>query len=366
MVQSRQQHSRSGPSAGRIALWVVLSLLALLIIGAGSVFLYVWNGLKPTASGEPVRIEIAKGASAFAVSDTLEKHGIIKNSFLFKYYLKAKNEGSHFQAGVYDLSPGMENDEIIAKLNSGDTVAEAMIRFTIPEGFTLLQIADKLSEEKLIDKAKFLALADSAPGWEGAESVKSIPADDKLHHRLEGYLFPETYELKKGSTEEDILKRMMAELDTKLNTLPEGWTDVLAERKLTLHQLLTIASLIEREVVVDEERPVVAGVIYNRLAKGMPLQIDATVQYLLDKPKERLYEKDLQIDSPYNTYKIDGLPPGPIASPSLSSIKAALYPEKNDYFYYVTKKDGSQTHLYAKTYKEHLKNIETSNQTAAK
>ncbi|WP_091186347.1 endolytic transglycosylase MltG [Paenibacillus catalpae] len=365
-MQSRQQHSKSGPSAGRIVMWVILSLLALLIIGAGSVFLYVWNGLKPTAAGEPVRIEIAKGASAIKVSDTLEEHGIIKNSFLFKYYLKAKNEGAHFQAGVYDLSPGMDNDAIIAKLNSGDTVAEEMIRFTIPEGYTLLQIADKLAEEKLIDKGKFMALADSAPGWEDAEAVKSIPVDDKLHHRLEGYLFPETYELTKGSTEEDILKRMMAELDTKLASLPDDWKDVLAERKLNLHQLITIASLVEREVVADEERPIVAGVIYNRLEEGMPLQIDATVQYLLDKPKERLFEKDLQIESPYNTYKINSLPPGPIASPSLASIKAALYPEKNDYFYYVTKKDGTQTHLFAKTYKEHLKNIETSNETAAK
>lgn len=366
MAQSRQQHSKSRPGAGRIALWVVLSLLALLIIGAGSVFLYVWNGLKPTAPGDIKRIEIAKGASAFEVSDTLEEQGIIKNSFLFKYYLKAKNEGSHFQAGIYDLAPGMNNDEIIAKLNSGDTVAEEMIRFTIPEGFTLLQIADKLAEEKLIDRTKFLTLADTTTNWGDEAAVKSIPADDKLHHRLEGYLFPETYELKKGSTEEDILKRMMAELDTKLDSLPEDWQDVLAERKLNLHQLLTIASLVEREVVVDEERPIVAGVIYNRLAEGMPLQIDATVQYLLDKPKERLMEKDLQIESPYNTYKVNGLPPGPIASPSIASIKAALYPEKNDFFYYVTKKDGTQTHLFAKTYKEHLNNIEKSNQTAAK
>jgi len=133
---------------------------------------------------------------------------------------------------------------------------------------------------------------------------------------------------------------------------------------MTFHDLLTIASLVEREVVVDEERALVAGVIYNRLEDGMKLQIDATVQYSLDKPKQRLYEKDLLIDSPYNTYEVEGLPPGPIASPSLESIKAALYPEKSEYFFYVTKKDGSQTHLFAKTYKEHLRNIDKSNQSA--
>ncbi|MUT67249.1 endolytic transglycosylase MltG [Paenibacillus sp. NEAU-GSW1] len=345
-------------------MWVVISLFSIFIIGAGSVFLYLWIGLQPTKAGEVKQVEIKKGSSAFAVSDVLEEQGIIKNSFLFKYYLKLKDEGDRFQAGVYELKPGMTNAEIIAKLNSGETVAEETIKFTIPEGFTLLQIADKLAEEKLIDKAAFLEAADKQSDWGDAEAIRSIPTDAKLHHRLEGYLFPETYEMKVDSTEADILQRMMEELDKKLADLPEGWEDVLAERKLSLHQLLTIASLVEREVVVDEERAVVAGVISNRLKKGMPLQIDATVQYLLDKPKERLMEKDLQVDSPYNTYKINGLPPGPIASPSFASIQAALYPEDTDFFYYVTKKDGSQTHLFAATYKEHLRNIEKSNQTA--
>ncbi|WP_420329405.1 endolytic transglycosylase MltG [Paenibacillus gorillae] len=361
---NQSARSSSGPRPARIGMWVVISLLSIMLIGAGSVSLYVWIGLKPTSAGEVKEIEIKKGSSAFAVADVLEEQGIIKNSFLFKYYLKLKKEGSRFQAGIYELKPGMKNDEIIAKLNSGETVAEKMIKFTIPEGFTLLQIADKLSQDKLIDKNVFMDLAEKQTTWGDAEAVRSIPDDAKLHHRLEGYLFPETYELKIGSTEADILQRMITELDKKLAQLPEGWEDVLAERKLTLHQLLTIASLVEREVVVKEERAVVSGIIRNRLEKGMPLQIDATVQYLLDKPKERLMEKDLQVESPYNTYKVKGLPPGPIANPSLASIQAALYPEKTDYYYYVTKKDGSQTHLFAVTYKEHLRNIEKSNKTA--
>jgi UPF0755 protein len=129
---------------------------------------------------------------------------------------------------------------------------------------------------------------------------------------------------------------------------------------LTLHQLLTIASLIEREAVLDEERPLIASVIYNRLKIGQPLQIDATIQYLFATPKERLFEKDLQIESPFNTYLHTGLPPGPISDSSFASIKAALYPETSDYFYYVTKKDGSHSHLFAKTFAEHQKNIEKS------
>jgi UPF0755 protein len=173
-------------------------------------------------------------------------------------------------------------------------------------------------------------------------------------------MFPETYEMKKGSTEEQIIARMLQETDRKLATLPEGWQDAMEESGKSLHEIMTIASLIEREVVVDEERALVSSVIYNRLAEPMRLQIDAAVQYALDEPKERLLTKDLEIDSPYNTYKNDGLPPGPIASPSLASIEAALFPAESDYLFYVTKKDGSQTHLFAKTYNEHLRNIDKS------
>jgi UPF0755 protein len=362
--QHLEQQSSSGPRKSRITLWVILSLLGIMIIGAGSVALYVWSSLKPTAAGEVQKLEIARGTSANEVAELLEKQGIIKNAFIFKYYLKLKDQGGRFQAGIYELSPGMKNDVIIAKLNAGDTVEAETIRFTIPEGFTVLQIADKLAEEKLINKEKFIGLIASEKNWGDAEAARAIPNNDKLHQRLEGYLFPETYELKKESTEEDIIKRMVLELDRKLAELPEGWMDVLEEKKMSFHDMLTIASLVEREVVVDEERALVSGIIYNRIADGMKLQIDATVQYSLDKPKERLYEKDLLVDSPYNTYKVEGLPPGPIASPSLKSIEAAIYPEKTEYFFYVTKKDGSQSHLFAKTYKEHLKNIEKSNQTA--
>ncbi len=359
----KPERQRTGPSSARITMWVIISLLSIMIIVAGSVAMYIWLSLQPTKNGEVIKLDIPKGSSANEISDTLEENGIIKNAFIFKYYLKLIDEGSGFQAGQYELHPGMNNESIIAKLNAGDTVAAEMIRFTIPEGFTVLQIADKLSTEGVVNKEKFLELAATSSAW-GAEATASIPAADLLHQRLEGYLFPETYEMKKGSTEEDIIKRMAAELDRKLAQLPEGWMDVMEERKLSLHQLLTIASIVEREVVVDEERALVSGVIQNRLEDGMRLQIDATVQYLLDKPKERLFNKDLEVDSPYNTYKVEGLPPGPIASPSLASIQAALYPEPSEYLFYVTKKDGTQTHYFAKTYAEHQRNITRSGQTA--
>lgn len=357
-------NSRAPISRGRVALLVILSLMLLLAAAAGGVAWYVRHGLQPTEEGPPIRIEIPSGTSAFGIADLLEEQGIIRDSFLFKYYMRYKDEGSRFKAGVYDLAPGMTRDEVIEVLNEGRTVAEETFRFTIPEGYTVRQIADKLASEGLVDADAFAALADAEATRSWSASAAGVPDDPNLAHRFEGYLFPETYEMKAGSDEAAILKRMMTELDRKLEELPEGWESVLEERGLTLHELLTIASLIEREVVVAEERPLVAGVIYNRLDKEMPLQIDATVQYALGKPKERLFEKDLEIDSPYNTYRIPGLPPGPIASPSLSAIRAALEPEPSDYLFYVTKKDGSQTHLFARTYDEHLRNIRISKDTA--
>lgn len=353
-----------GPRKGRITFWVITTILGLMIIIAGSTYLYIWNGLRPTSSGDAVKVELKQKSTPFQFAEMLEEKGIIRNAFLFKYYLRYKKEGPHFQAGVYELSPGMDKQAIIAKLNAGDTVKAETIRFTIPEGYTVTQIADKLSEAGYADKAGFLALVDKDQAWPDTDASKNIPKDANLRHRLEGYLFPETYEIPKDSKPEAIITRMLQELDRKLDALPENWEDGLAANDVNFHQMMTVASLVEREVVVDEERPIVAGIIYNRLKIGMPLQIDATVQYLLDKQKERLMESDLQVDSPYNTYKVKGLPPGPIASPSLKSIEAALFPKKTDYYYYVTKKDGSQSHLFAETLKQHNQNIAKSNQTA--
>lgn len=359
--KKRRKHQK--PRSWLINLWVFVSLVGIMALVAGGAAFYVWNKLEPTAKGETKQVTISRGMSANSVADLLEENGIIKSGFVFSYYLKLKNEGSKFQAGTYELRPGMDKSEVIAKLNAGDTIAEETIRFTIPEGFTVLQIADKLAADGLINKDKFLELAETDRAWGDAEAIHSLPKTDKLHKRLEGYMFPETYEMKKNSTEEDIIIRMLTETDRKLSALSEGWQDAMETSGRTLHEILTIASLVEREVVVDEERALVAGVIYNRLSNPMRLQIDATVQYALDTPKARLSLSDLEINSPYNTYKIDGLPPGPIASPSIASIEAALYPADTKYLFYVTKKDGSQTHLFAETFKEHQKNIALSEKT---
>ncbi|MCE5171757.1 endolytic transglycosylase MltG [Paenibacillus profundus] len=345
---------------------VLLAIILVVALAAGGGTWYIWNGMKPLPKEErDITVTIDQGTGTAKIASQLEAEGVIRNALIFKGYLKWSKEGTRFQAGTYAFQAGTTFDEIIAKLNQGDVVPEEMIRFTIPEGFTIEQVADTLSKDGIVDKAEFMQLADDT-AWltDTSSMVQAIPDNDKLRHKLEGYLFPETYELKKDSSAKDIITRMIQETEKRLTEASPSWETDMKKQGLTLHELMTVASLIEREVVVDAERGLVAGVIYNRVGEGMKLQIDATVQYALDKPKERLYYKDLEIDSPYNTYKIEGLPPGPIAGPSVASIEAALHPKQSDYFYYVTKKDGTGSHLFAKTFAEHQRNIEKSKQTA--
>lgn len=331
----------------------------LLVLAVAGAAVYVWNGMQPVKKSDVlVEFTIERGMGTIQIAELLEEKALIKNDLIFMAYLKWKEQGSRFQAGNYVITPGTSNDDLIAMFNNGDVVKEEMVRFTIPEGYTVEQLANKLDKEGIVDGEVLLQLANQSSSADAA-FIDMISTNSEMKHALEGYLFPETYELKKGITEADIIKTMTTQLLKKLNTI-NNWEQDLKERGLTLHELLTIASLVEREVVADHERSLVAGIIYNRLNKGQKLEIDATVQYALDQPKERLYYKDLEVKSPYNTYLIEGLPPGPICSPSLASIEAALHPESSEYFFYVTKKDGSQEHLFATTYKEHLSNIEKS------
>lgn len=344
---------------GRAGIWIILVVLIVIAAGIG----YGWNAMQPTAaSDQVVPYTLKQGTSTATVADELAQNGLIKNALAFKVYLKMKSEGSEFKAGDYEFTPGLTYDQIITKLDNAEVVVPKTMKFTIPEGYTVTQIADKLSEAGYVDRDAFMKLVDDPSSLKLAQELK-VPTGDGILHPLEGYLFPATYDLPIESTESDIIANMLLATRTKLRSI-DNLDAQLKERNLTVHQLLTEASLVEREVVVPEERAQVAGVIDNRLKQKMKLQIDATVQYALGKQKERLLYSDLKIDSPYNTYLHEGLPPGPIANPGLDAIKAALAPEASEYLYYVTKKDGTGGHLFAKTYQEHLKNIETSKSTA--
>lgn len=312
-------------------------------------------------SNQSVRIAMEPGTSPKMLAMKLEEAGLIRSDTVFTAYLRWKQEGSRFQAGVYEWAPGVSLNGMISDLNTGKTVKTERLRITIPEGFTVVQIANRIAEFKGTDVGQVLELLNTVSDWNSV-SIASIPVIPGMKYRLEGYLFPETYELGKDATVREIVQKMVTELDKRLTQLPAGWQDKLKERGLTFHQMLTMASLVEREAALEEERPLIASVIYNRLNKRMPLQIDATIQYLFDKPKDRLVEKDLQIVSPYNTYLVAGLPPGPIASPSLSAMQAVIEPAQTNYLFYVTKKDGSRAHLFASTFEQHILNNEGSKQ----
>lgn len=332
---------------------VMLTFGILLIIGSVGLYQYYQSSLQPTKSGEAVVIEIPKGSSSKKIAALLEQHQIIKSSQAFVIYLKQKGKGSQLQAGKYQFTPGQTVDTVINKLVNGEVYVDS-VEVTIPEGWTITQIAALLAEKGLVNQDEFVQEANK--GSFSYSFIDHIPST--LPFRLEGYLFPKTYQFEKGVSAHAIIDRMLAQFQMEFNSIGDKQ---LHQQKMSIHELVTLASIVEREVSVEKERPTVAGVYYNRLKQNIMLQADATVQYALRKQKERLTYKDLEIDDVYNTYKHSGLPPGPIAAPGISSIEAVFKPEYHDFLFYVTKKDGSGEHYFSKTYSEHLKNIALSN-----
>lgn len=332
-------------------------LLVLLLIAAAGLT-YIYNGMlepiDPAAVEDYQIVEIPPGANSEIIGAILYDNGLIQNQLVFRIYVRQSSLGRSFIAGKYSLNPAMSLPQVVNKIQSGDAYFETT-RFTIPEGFTVEEIASSLEEKGLVDNELFLKLA-RQPSESILESFPFLKEvnDPEVKYILEGYLFPDTYEVYPDAGEEEIIRIMLSRMDQIIN---EAYRTRIAESDLTLHEFLTIASLIEREVRVDHERKQVASVIYNRLAIGQRLEIDATIQYALGETKEFLFYADLEIQSPYNTYRNDGLPPGPIAAPGELSIIAALYPETTDYYFYNYKYDGSGEHYFSRTYQEHLENV---------
>lgn len=344
----------------------LIVVVAIVIITVGSIALYLNNQLTPLEEGQAITFNFAKGMTTAELAAQLEQQGIIKNAQVFGYYLRWKGEGASFQAGDYALTPGMSVAELIDLFNRGTVIEQKMKRITIPEGFTVKQIAARLEEKGIVKAKEFLNAANVKTDEFKLEHLTDIPVRNEIEYRMEGYLFPSTYDFKEGTTADQVVERLLQEMDAKLATLPADWKDQMKKLELNMHQMLTIASLIEREVVVDEERPIVAGIVYNRIHANMPLQFCSTVQFLLKEQKERLLYSDLKVDSAYNTYKNAGLPPGPIANPGLESIVATLYPKQTDYLYFVTKEDGTSSHYFGRTYAEHQANIKKSHENLNK
>lgn len=297
--------------------------------------------VSPKGGAREIVIEIPQQATAGLAGKILEEEGLVRSSFMFKLYARYKGMDSLIKAGQYKLSSALSTPQIVMELVNGNLTVQSI---TIPEGWNTAQVADLLAEKNLVNREVFM---DTVAGGDfNYRFLADLPKDDK---RLEGYLFPDTYHFNNGESDIEIIETMLKRFDREMAELDYA---AQAERNgITLHEAVTIASLVEREARADEERPLIAGVIYNRLNISMPLQIDATIQYALGENKPEIYYKDLEVDSPYNTYQNYGLPPGPIAMPGRSSLLAAVNPADTDYFYYVAKPDG--THAFAATLAQH-------------
>ena len=275
---------------------------------------------------------IPSGTNAKEIVYILEKNEIIrKNNYTFRILTKLMKLEDHLKYGEYRLSPSMNMLQILDKLVKGEVIT---YKITIPEGYTSSQIAELLEKNEVAEKEAFLKLV---------KDGEKTP---------EGYLFPDTYEVPKKYGAEKMASVMLANFNQV--ALVNKFTDKAEEIGFSLDEIIILASIIEKEAKFTEEKSKVSSVFHNRLKTGMKLQSCATIQYILEEPKEKLDENDLKIESPYNTYLYKGLPPEAICNPGLDSIMAALEPEEEDYLYFVLGENGR--HIFSKTYQEHLMN----------
>ncbi|MDY0408543.1 endolytic transglycosylase MltG [Paracerasibacillus soli] len=352
-LKARSEEART---VRKIVLIIILSILLIFIIGGYSGYTYIKQALQPVDpdSNEEVKVEIPLGSSSSSIGSILEKKGIIKDGRIFRFYTKFKNQFG-FQAGKYNFTKSMTLDEIIASLKTGKIVKDALFKVTIPEGKSIDEIAEIFADKTKIKKAEFLKVVnDKAFIDKLMEKYPAILTKDiknkEIRTPLEGYLFAATYNFYDEKYTVKSIVEMMLE---KTSEVVGPYLDQLKEKDISIHEAITLASLVEKEAKTEDQRRKIAGIFYNRLDEGMKLQTDPTVLYALGKHKDKVLLSDLKIKSPYNTYEIEGLPVGPIANFSESSLEAIIKPEQSDYLYFLHDAEGN-IH-YAKTHEEHLK-----------
>ena len=324
---------------------LTILIVILLILIALSATLLIINRPKDRNDNTFVIVKIEAGSSTDDIARALHKKGVISSVSKYKLVSKLWRYDGKYKAGSFSVSPSMRSSDIAQTISKGVSSTK---NFTIPEGYTLEQITKKLDKEGIVNKDKFLDVARHGD-FSKFSFLKGAQSGD---NHLEGYLFPDTYAVDLDADETQIITTMLNQYD---KVFTKKYRERAKELNLTENQIIIIASLIERESQYDGDRAKIASVIYNRIKAGMPLQIDATIQYALGKTKENLSIDDTKIDSPFNTYTNKGLPPGPICSPGKKSIKAALYPEDTDFLYYVVSEKLDGTHNFSKDYNQFLK-----------
>ena len=385
--KKRSRAARTNGSAKKkrkngLANRIVMTVLVIVLLGLGVTgfvgYNYVNSALKPmdASSTEYVTVEIPAGSSTKQIGEILEKKGLIKNAQVFNLYSKFRSYGN-YQSGYYNLQKSMDLDTIAKQLQEGgtDTPQPPVLgKITIPEGYTLEQIAETVtvnaaatgnkntktpfSKEEFLNKAQdedFIAkMVAKYP-----QLLATLPSKDSgVRYRLEGYLFPATYEYGKETTVDELIDQMLAAMNTNLSQ----YYSTLESKNLTVNDVLTLASLVEKEGSTDQDRKDIASVFYNRLNQAMPLQSNIALLYAQGKLGQKTTLKedaeiDTNLDSPYNVYKKQGLMPGPVDSPSLSAIEATINPSKTEYLYFVANVETGAVY-FANTYEEHAKNVE--------
>lgn len=331
-------------------LLIIVGILTLVIVfGLGNAAYRLLLGPVRPGSTDVEIVVVPYGHSTGQIATLLAQKGLVRSPQAFRLWAAAKGIAGDMRAGEYSISYGMSTPEISEKMVRGFVVLHPV---TIPEGYNIVQIAALLEQRGFADSQRlYLALEQAGQaGVLPAAFVSSRPA--LVRYPLEGYLFPDTYNLYRGITEAELVRVMVGRFRAAFTS---AFEERARELKLTPAQVMTLASIIEREARVAEERPIISGVFHNRLRVGMTLGADPTIRYIMPDPTRPIRDPERAIDSPYNTYRYAGLPPGPICSPGLASIEAALYPAQVSYYYFVARPDG--THDFSRTYAEHLRKV---------
>jgi len=289
-------------------------------------------------------VEIPRGATAGTIARMLADQGLVRHELAFRILARLYHVDRGLKAGRYRLSPSMSSLEILSRLRRGERL---QVVVTIPEGWTAEQVAVLFARHGFGSREEFLRLFSRRE-----EVAEWVPDDPSIRYPVEGYLFPDTYVFGGEEAPAEVLSFLVQRFRRAFSPDLERRARELG---LTVHQAVTLASVVEKEARREEERALIAGVFWNRLRAGMRLDADPTVRYALGKMEGPLLPADLKVDSPYNTYRRPGLPPGPIASPGLASLLAVLYPRESDYFYFVARPEGD--HVFSRTLEEHNRAI---------
>ncbi len=351
-------------------IWSVIRPILVIVVCVMLIFSAVYAGVDiflnrfwlPVDENDhtPIEIVIPKNSTGAKIASILEENNLVKNADVFKYYMDFTGYSGKMKAGTYVFNKQMKMDEMMEKLSKGDG-RSTVTTFTIVEGLTIQEMAESLVNQNIIkSKDKFIELARKGEEFMSYTFISNIDEEDLIgrNYILEGYLFPDKYEIYIGSSEATIMKRMLNKFNSVMN---ETYTARAEELGLSVDEIVTLASVIEREAKPNDFSKV-SAVFHNRLKEEMTLSSCATVQYVLGIKKLNLTNEDIAVDSMYNTYKYKGIPVGPICAPSQKAIEAALYPDEdylNDgYLFFATKDPESGELVFSQTYEEHQKAVD--------